>query len=482
MAEVIKVNNWINNQEVPAEKYLDVYDPGKFDEVVGQVAQGDAKTLDQAAKAGAAAQPAWAALSVAERKKYVEGLLKITQDSMADLVELLVRESGEEKRTAELDFGIAMGSFQYYTSVIEKYMESEVLEDETSRTRIDKVPKGICAGIVPWNMPICLTMSKLPLALLTGNAMIIKPPSDTPLALTLLLQRYAKALPDGILNIVNGSGGVLGNAITEHPLIRKVGFTGSTAAGRSVYEGCAKNLKTATLELGGNDASIVLDDCDINEVVPNMLHGIFDRSGQICFANKRIYVPNQMLDAFFDKLCEAVDELKTGYGLDPDTYYGPVMNKKQYDHINNLIEDAKKTGSVVRTLGGKSTPELWDRGYYVLPHVIKANSNDIAIVQQEQFGPAIPVIGYDSEQQAVDWANGTSFGLCSSVWSKDPERAIKVAGGVRAGQTFINAHSMFALTFGVPFGGFKESGIGREFTGELSLDAYVDYHAVRLIK
>ena len=481
MEKILKINSWINNKEVPAENYREDHDPGKKDEIVAKVAQGTEETVDMAAKAAAAAQPDWAALPLSERKKCIDKMLHITQDSLEELATLESREAGHEYRTAQLDFGIATGSLQYYNSVIDKFMESEVIEDDSSWTRIDKVPKGVCAGIVPWNMPICLTMSKLPLALLTGNSMIIKPPSDAPAALTLLMQRYAKVLPDGVLNVVNGSGGRLGKSITGHPLIRKVGFTGGTDGGRDVYEGCAKNIKAATLELGGNDPAVVLDDVNIDEVIPQMMHGIFDRSGQICFAIKRIYVPESMIDEFYEKMCQYVDEnITTGYSLNPDAYYGPLMNQSQYNHIMDLIEDTKNSGSEIRTLSRNVNPDL--DGYYVLPHVVKACSNDIRIVQEEQFGPCIPIIPYESEEQAVQFANGTMSGLCSSVWSTDQERGIEFAKQIQAGQTFVNGHSMFALTFGVPFGGVKNSGIGREFTGDLSLSAYVDYHAVRLLK
>lgn len=481
MGEIIKINNWINNQEVLEDTYRDDTDPGKIGEIVAQTAQGTEETVDKAAKAAAAAQPAWAAAPLEKRKECIAKMLQITQDSMKDLVELESREAGHEKRTAELDFGIAMGALQYYNAVIDDFMKSEVIEDDSSWTRIDKVPKGVCAGIVPWNMPICLTMSKLPLALLTGNAMIVKPPSDAPAALSLLLQRYAQVLPAGVLNVVNGSGSRLGKAITGHPLIRKVGFTGGTEGGRSVYMGCAENLKTATLELGGNDAAIMLDDIDIDETIPKLMNGIFDRAGQICFAIKRIYVARKMIDKFYEKFCEYIDaNITTGYQLDPNAYYGPLMNKNQFDHINDLIEDTKNSNSVIRKLGKNVTPDL--EGYYVLPHAVKAENNDLRIVQCEQFGPCIPVIPYDTEEQAVEFANSTRYGLCSSVWSADPQRGIDLAKNIQAGQTFVNGHSMFALAFGVPFGGFKDSGIGREFTGDLSLSAYVDYHAVRLLK
>lgn len=481
MSEILKINSWINNREVPAERYREDHDPGIKGEIVATVAQGTDETIDMAAEAAAAAQPEWASLPLPERKKCIDKMLQITQDSLEELSVLESREAGHENRTAQLDFGIAMGSLQYYNSVIDKFMESEVIEDDSSWTRIDKVPKGVCAGIIPWNMPICLTMSKLPLALLTGNSMIIKPPSDAPAALTLLMERYAQALPDGVLNVVNGSGARLGKAITSHPLIRKVGFTGGTDGGRDVYVRCAQNIKPATLELGGNDPAVVLDDIDIDETIPKMMHGIFDRAGQICFAIKRIYVPGKMIDEFYDKMCEYVDaNITTGYSLNPDAYYGPIMNKNQFVHIMNLIDDTRNSNSKIRTLGRNVDPDL--DGYYVLPHVVKACSNDLRIVQEEQFGPCIPIVPYDTEEQAVEFANGTMAGLCSSVWSADPERGIKFASQIQAGQTFVNGHSMFALTFGVPFGGVKNSGIGREFTGDLSLDSYVDYHAVRLLK
>lgn len=481
MAEVLTVNSWIDNQEVPADTYREDWDPGKKDECVARIAQGDAKTVDLAAQAAHRAQPEWEALSVAERKHYIDKLEAITVGAMLDLVDLEVREAGHERRTAALDFGVAANAFHYYHSVIDRFMEPEIVRDDQSYARIEKVAKGVCGAIIPWNMPVCLTMTKLPLALLTGNTMIVKPPSEAPAALTMLLERYARVLPDGVLNVINGKGGLIGTALCDHPLVRKVGFTGGTAGGIDVDVHCAQHLKPATLELGGNDAAIILDDASIDETVPKLLHGIFDRSGQICFAIKRIYVPRSMLDRFYEKLCEAVNELKVGYGLNPEAFYGPVVNKGQYDQLMELIAQTKASNEAeVRQLGSCSDPELWERGYYVLPHVVKAYSNDLPIVQKEQFGPVVPVVPYDTVEEAVAMANASPFGLCSSVWSTDMDRALALAKQIQAGQTFINGHGLYALKFGIPFGGFKDSGIGREFASDLSLNAYVDHHAIRI--
>lgn len=483
MSETLIINNWINNEEIPAEAYRESRDPGNLDVVVAKVAQGTKETVDQAVQAAHQAQKAWAALPLAERKAYAEKCMQITMESMADLVEIAVRDAGYEKRTAELDFGIAIGSWQYYLSVIDKFLEPEVINDEAFDAYTYKVPKGVCGAIVPWNMPICLCMSKLPLALLTGNTIVVKPPSDAPAALTLLLQRFAKALPAGVINVVNGGGGTIGTALCEHPLVAKIGFTGGTEGGIDVAERCAKRLKTCTLELGGNDAAIVLPDADMNEVVPAMLNGTLDRSGQICFAIKRIYVPKDQLDAYFEKFCEVFGTLKTGYGLNEDAFYGPLMNKNQMDHITNLIRLTEEAPDAeIRKVGGMANPELEGKGYYVQPHIVKTCNNDLPIVQLEQFGPIIPLIGYDTEAQAVEWANANRFCLCSSIWSKDTKHAAEIAVGIEAGQTFINKHSLFALCFGIPFGGFKDSGIGREFTGDLSLSAYIEYHTVKVFK
>ena len=482
MSEVLTINNWINNEEVPAEKYRDAIDPGNG-EVVARVAQGTQETVDLAVQAAHKAQKAWAKLPLETRKAYAQKCLEITQESMGDLIELAIRDTGYERRLANVDFFIAIGSWQYYLSVIDKFLEPEKVTGDDFDALIYKVPKGVCGAIVPWNMPICLTMSKLPLAILTGNTFVLKPPTDAPVALTLLVQRYAKVLPAGVLNVVNGSGGVVGPAICDHPLVNKVGFTGGTEGGRDVAIRCARGLKTSTLELGGNDAAVVLADADMDFVVNNMIAGTLDRSGQICFAIKRIYVPNDQLDAYFEKFCEVFGNIKTGYGTNEEAYYGPLMNKSQYDWITSLIEDTKaQPDAEIRAVGGFANPELLDKGYYIQPHIVKTRNNSLKVVQEEQFGPIIPLIGYDTEEQAIEWANDNQFGLCSSIWATDTAHAAELGIGIEAGQTFINKHSLYALSYGIPFGGFKDSGIGREFTGDLSLGAYVEYHTVKVFK
>ena len=478
----LQVNHLIANEERVARDYREDRDPGMFDTVVARVACGSKEALDAAAQAAHDAQPAWQALGARGRIDALSQAFDIPQERVGELAHLLVREAGHDLPLATGDILTPPGALAYYASIVESYLQPQVVEDDVATTRIDKLPKGVAMVISPWNMPCGLTASKMIPALLVGNTCVVKPPSDAPAALTLLLGEYARRLPAGVINVVNGNGAELGQAIVDNPHIRVIGFTGGTAGGKQLYAGCAATMKRAVLELSGNDAAIVLDDADIDAAVPKLVRSAFMRSGQVCFAVKRIYVPHALLDDFVDRLSDAVNQLKCGYGLNPETTLGPVMNERQYRRITGLIEDARSCGADVRQLGSKSTPELWDRGYYILPHVVKAPRHDMAIVKQEQFGPALPVVGYSTVDEAVGYANDSNLGLCSSVWTRDPERGIAVAERIEAGQTLVNGHRLEDLGMDVPFGGVKDSGIGRDYAGAVSLADYIDYHPIRVLK
>jgi acyl-CoA reductase-like NAD-dependent aldehyde dehydrogenase len=224
-----------------------------------------------------------------------------------------------------------------------------------------------------------------------------------------------------------------------------------------------------------------LDDVNPAEIMPALIRGIFTRSGQICFAIKRVYVPQSMYNKFFDTLCEAVDEIKVGHGLDERSSMGPVNNRSQYEFVNQLIQQTKQSNAVVRELGQKLEPEEWDNGYYIQPTVVRDIDPTSKLACCEQFGPVIPLIPYQTLDQAIEMANDSEFGLCSSVWSSDTKRAVEIARQIEAGSTFINSHSLESVDLRMPFGGIKQSGIGREFT-DLSLADYVEYHGIRHVK
>ena len=476
-----QVDLLINNQEVRTKNYAEIRDPGKLTDVVGRVAVGSAEDVDKAVQAAHKAFLDWRKTDVKERIEKLNAALKVVQDSMGDLIPLLVREHGGVIWEAQTDFGFGMGLLQYYAGIGEDFLKSEFIEDDASWSCIEKKAKGVVGGIIPWNMPVCLTMSKVCPALITGNTLVIKPSPNAPLALSILLKRIAAVLPAGVLNVVHGDADV-GVALTRHPLVKKIGFTGGTVTGEQVNSNAAPFFKNVTLELGGNDAAIILDDVNPVNIMPGLLKGVFTRSGQICFAVKRIYVQEGIVDKFFNTMCEFVNEYKIGHGLDERASFGPVNNENQFNKVKAFIENTKKSGATVRELGSKLDPAGWDNGYYILPHLVKDVANSSQIVSCEQFGPVIPLVPFKTVEQAIGYANDSEYGLCSSVWSDDLQRALPIAHQIEAGQTFINTHSFDSFALGLPFGGVKSSGIGREFSGEPTLSAYIDYHVVRYLK
>lgn len=322
-------------------------------------------------------------------------------------------------------------------------------------------------------------MGKVGPALAAGNTLVAKPSPNAPLAVSLALETIAKFFPPGAINVVNGDGDV-GPTLTRHPLVRMVSFTGGTRTGKAVMASAAESNKNVALELGGNDAAIVLDDIEPEAVVDELIKGIFARSGQVCYAIKRVYVPARRLAHFRDALCSAIDQFRIGHGLDERSTLAPMNNRSQFDIVRGLVERARQGGAVVTELGTALEPDRWGDGYYMKPTVVTGLANDAELVGAEQFGPVIPVVGYDSEDEALSFANNTEYGLGSSLWTRDTDRALALASRVEAGITFINSHARTKLgEMHMPFGGIKQSGIGRVRT-EVGLAEFVEHHAISL--
>jgi acyl-CoA reductase-like NAD-dependent aldehyde dehydrogenase len=458
----------------------EVHDPGRLDEVVAEVAVGNAADVDRAVRAAHEAFGTWRRVPPAERAQRLLAAAEVLAGSGEDLAPQLVREHGGVLWEAQTDFGLGTGVLQHTAGLVEDFHRPVQYDDEQSFISIERVPRGVAAAIVPWNMPVVLTMMKLAPALATGNTLVLKPSPFAPAALTIALQRIAESLPPGVINVVHGEGDV-GAALTRHPLVRKVGFTGGVSTARKVVEATAATVKNLTLELGGNDPAIVLDDVDIDAALDRMLKGIYTRTGQICFAVKRVYVPRGLYQRFADALCARVDEYVVGHGLDPDVSFGPLNNEAQYKKVTDLIERTRNSSATLVTLGKKADAASWDNGYYVLPHVVRDVEHEAPVSCEEQFGPIVPLIAYDDEEQAVHWANDSDYGLGSSVWTSDPQRGLAVARQIEAGSTFINTHAFESLDLRMPFGGVKESGIGREF-GAAGMAEYAEEHAIRHLK
>lgn len=478
---VIKLDMLINNRDVGASDYFEVRDPGRLTELVGMVAAGSVGDVDDAVSAAHAAFQSWKLVPVHERVARLLAAADAMEKMACELATILVREQGMLLRETQRDVNNGIRSLREMAGLVEEFLQPEHFEDNEAKVRVEKAPRGVVAAIVPWNAPMVLTMGKVGPALVTGNTIVIKPSDYAPLAVSMALKVLAAFFPPGAINVIHGPAEV-GAALTRHRLVRKISFTGGTRTGRAVMAAAAETIKNISLELGGNDPAIILDDADPAIVVPELIKGIFPRSGQVCYAIKRVYVPAKMASAVFDVLSQAVDKYKVGYGLDPNATFAPMNNRSQYGIVRGLIERSRQSGATVRELGVRLEPDNWENGFYIQPTVVMGLEPTAELVVSEQFGPVIPLVTYDSQEQVLQMANDTEFGLASSIWTGDPDRGLRMASQLEAGVTFINSHGRTALgDRHMPFGGVKQSGIGRERT-TVGLAEYIEYHAISLRK
>jgi acyl-CoA reductase-like NAD-dependent aldehyde dehydrogenase len=320
--------------------------------------------------------------------------------------------------------------------------------------------------------------AKLPQALIAGNTVVVKPSAHSALVPSLTLRIIAEALPPGVVNILTGSASRIGDALVGHPLVRKVNFTGSVAIGRHVMKVAAENITPVTLELGGNDAALILDDVELSdEVFQTMYWGAFGSSGQICMALKRLYVHESRYDEVVDGFTAACQRAVVGDGLLPETTMGPVNNAKQLKVITDMIAEARASNAEVKECGQVPDEDLYRRGYFQKPALVYDADPGLSIVKDEQFGPALPIMKFKNDEDAIAQANDSDFGLCSSVWTPDADRALGIARRLEAGYTYLNGHGPLAQDPRGPFGGFKLSGIGRNL-GYDGVLAFTEPHAV----
>lgn len=420
---------------------------------IGRAPDCSREQLDDAVAAARKAFPAWAATPYAKRAEYVQAIGGVLAANMDPLMRLLTSEQGKPHADAMGDVG---GGAFWCQATASLTLPETVVEDTAERRGVTRhVPIGVVGAIAPWNFPIILACFKLAPALLAGNTVVLKPSPFTPLTTLKLGELLRGVLPDGVLNIVSG-GDDLGPWMTSHPGIDKISFTGSSATGRKVMASASATLKRVTLELGGNDPAIVLPDVDPAQVAEQLFWAAFRNTGQICIATKRMYVHKDVYEPIRDALVEYAKTVKVGDGSEQGTQLGPIQNKLQYQRVLDLIEDAKSNGYKFLVGGEKSEAP----GYFIPVTIIDNPPEDSRIVQEEQFGPVLPLIKFDDLDEVVARANDTEYGLGASVWSKDEERAMEIGARLAAGTVWIN-ETQHLSPLGA-FGGHKQSGLGAE--------------------
>ncbi|MCB1337829.1 MAG: aldehyde dehydrogenase family protein [Maritimibacter sp.] len=458
-----------------------IHNPARPHELVGRAAAGTLDDVEAAMRAAHAAFPAWAALSYAERAGMLRAVAAaITRDmeEVAARARLFTREHGKILFETHLEISRLGHRFEQVADYADRLATDERIAAAPNDTIITRQPRGVAALVVPWNWPLAILGAKLPQALMAGNTVVVKPSANSALAPTMTLHRIAEMLPPGVVNVLTGSASRIGDAIIGHPLVRYVNFTGSVEVGRHVMKVAAENITPVTLELGGNDAGLVLADADLTgDAFDRLYRAAFMSTGQICFALKRLYVHRSRFEEVAEGFKAVCDRQVVGDGLLPEITMGPLNNPKQLKVVTDMIAEARARGQEVVELGQVPDRDLYERGYFQRPTLVIGADPALSVVREEQFGPVLPLLPFDTEEEALAMANDSEFGLASSIWSADRDRAVALARRIEAGYTFFNAHGPSAQDGNGPFGGFKHSGIGRNF-GYEGVTQFQGHHSI----
>jgi phenylacetaldehyde dehydrogenase len=449
----MNTNTLLTSTSAPTRTILDP----ATGETVGEAPVHTVEDLQRAIDEATAAQPAWAALGHEARSAALLRAADAVEANAEELARLLSREQGKPLNGPNARFEVGACA-AWLRAAAETPLEVEtVVDDGETRAELHYRPIGVVGAIGPWNWPMMITVWQIAPALRMGNAVVVKPSEYTPLSVLALVETINTALPENLVPVVSG-GRDVGEALASHPAIGKVMFTGSTATGKAIIRSSADTVKRLTLELGGNDAGIVLPDADPKAIAEGLFWGAFINTGQTCAALKRLYVHDDIYDAVCDELTNVAQAMPMGVGLDENNVLGPLQNRQQYDVVARLVDAAKDSGARV-LIGGN--PETGQAGNFYPTTLVADIDNDNPLVAEEQFGPALPIIRYSTVDEAVDKANALEVGLGASVWSSDLTAAREVASRIQAGTVWINKHG--AVDPRVPFGGAKQSGYGLEF-------------------
>jgi len=471
----VRTGLYIDGQSRDTEDRLEVRDPARPPVVVGTAAAATREDALQAVAAAREAFTGWARLGAKERARRVVGALDGLETYRDEDARILTLENGKPFQESWVDFLVFDIRTRLAAGLADKVEDEEILPGPPVTTTVSYQPLGVVTIIVPFNWPMAILGASLPHALIAGNTTIVKPPPSTPLAMTRALERMAAKLPRGVLNVITGRDADMAPLI-QHEHVAKVCFTGSVAGGKRIMELASSTLTRVTLELGGNDPALIFDDALLDDdALDRLFAGIYDTAGQICMNAKRIYVHRARYDEVVEGLAERLDKVVLGHGLAEGTTMGPLHQARQRDYVIELIEEAKASGAEVREFG--ELPANLPDGQFVRPAMVLDPDPGLRVVTEEQFGPVVPIIPFDTEEQAVRMADDTWGGLCASVWSSDPERVRRVGRQLQVGMVFVNDHGATRLDLRAPFGGMRSSGFGRE-QGLEGIRDFQDTHSI----
>lgn len=473
MKKVVDYKMYVDGKWVDASngKKIQVESPTDG-ELIATVPMGTKEDAIAALVSSERAQKSWSKLPAVERASYLIKLAALLRENKEELARSLVLEQGKVINEARGEVE-SSAMFLEYAAGHARRLEGDILpsQNKDEQIWIQMVPHGVTVGIIPWNYPLSLSARKLGNALICGNTMIIKPPSETPVTVLKMAELVEKSgFPKGVLNIVTGKGSEMGDELVRNPISKLVTLTGSTSAGKKLYESAAEHIKILRLELGGKAPFIVLEDADIDKAVDAAVIARYANCGQICICNERMYIHKDIYDEFLSKFLIKVSELKMGDPLDDETFIGPKVNKDELEKIEQMLNDAIKEGGKVLCGGKRPSGGIYDKGYWFMPTVVEVSDNKMEIMQEEIFGPMVPVMKVSSFDEALTFANDSKYGLSAYVFTKNIRNIMRVANELEFGEVYLNR------SCGEQINGFhnghKESGLGGE-DGKYGLDAYL---------
>ncbi len=471
-------NSFINGKEhKPSGGNYFIRENPATEKPFAKIAESNKKDVDKAVKAARKAFGKWSKLPAFERSKYLLKIAETLQKNQKKLAEINTLETGKPIRESSIvEIGGSIRTLEYYAGLHTELNGETIPVNENQISITVKEPVGVVGNIIPWNFPLLLSFWKIAPALLSGCTIVLKPAELTSCAITEIAKLCSKAgLPDGVLNIVPGKGEDAGQALVEHPDIDKIAFTGSTSVGKIVMKTAADNITKVSLELGGKAPCIIFDDANLDNAVEACLRGGFFNQGENCTAVTKLMLHKKIYKKFLDLYLKRVKKINIGDPLKQDTEMGAVISKEHFESVLNYIKKGKSEGAKV--IAGGSRPRKFKKGYFISPTVLESVDPNATVACEEIFGPVVAVIPFSEEEEAIEIANNTQYGLAGGVWTQDITRALRVAKSIKAGYLWINTYG--GIIPQTPYGGFKQSGIGKEL-GKEGLENYLETKCINI--